>query len=123
VVYPSDDHAVVQRIEERDSLTFASLHKELTRKVLSVVHGKGDCGATNQCRATAYPASLGSDVCVVVVCQRSLYGAGEVRLQRGCHLTKSALVPKNIFKWLKVSIFRKSTAGSTTKRSDDYIFA
>jgi hypothetical protein len=58
---------VVQRIEERDSLTFASLHKELTRKVLSVVHGKGDCGATNLCRATAFPASLGSDVCVVVV--------------------------------------------------------
>jgi hypothetical protein len=67
VVYPSDDHAVVQRIEERDSLTFASLHKELTRKVLSVVHGKGDCGATNQCRATASPASLGSYVCVVAV--------------------------------------------------------
>jgi hypothetical protein len=67
VVYPSDDHAVVQRLEERDSLTFASLHKELTRKVLSVVHGKGDCGATNQCRATAFPASLCSDVFVVVV--------------------------------------------------------
>jgi hypothetical protein len=67
VVNPSDEHAIVQRIEERDSLTFASLHKELTRKVLSVVHGKGDCGATNQCRATAFPASLGSDVCVVVV--------------------------------------------------------
>jgi hypothetical protein len=67
VVYHSDDHAVVQRLEERDSLTFASLHKELTRKVLSVVHGKGDCGATNQCRTTAFPASLGSDVCVVVV--------------------------------------------------------
>jgi hypothetical protein len=50
----------VQRIEERDSLTFASLHKELIRKVLTVVHGKRDCGATNQCRATAFPASVGS---------------------------------------------------------------
>jgi hypothetical protein len=62
----------VQRIEERDSLTFASLHKELTRKVLSVVDGKGaagkgDCGMTTQCTATAFPASLGSDVCVIVV--------------------------------------------------------
>jgi hypothetical protein len=67
VVNPSDEHAIVQRIEERDSLTFASLHKELIRKVLTVVHGKRDCGATNQCRATAFPASVGSDVCVVVV--------------------------------------------------------
>jgi hypothetical protein len=67
VVNPSDGHVVVQRIEERDSLTFASLHKELTRKVLSVVHGKGDCGATNQCRATEFPASLGSCIGVVIV--------------------------------------------------------
>jgi hypothetical protein len=82
VVNPSDEHAIVQRIEERDSLTFASLHKELTRKVLSVVHGKGDCGATNQCRATAFPNSLGSDVCKVAVVTAGIIVASCYLLER-----------------------------------------
>jgi hypothetical protein len=47
-----------------------------------VVHGKGDCGATNQCRATAIPASLGSDVCVVVVVTAGIVVASCYLLER-----------------------------------------
>jgi hypothetical protein len=57
----------VERIEESDTVTFASLHKEFRRKAVSAVHRKGDRGATNQCTPTAFPALLGSDVCVVAV--------------------------------------------------------
>jgi hypothetical protein len=57
VFIPNDEHAVVQRIEEQNTPRFASKHKELRRRVLSVVHRKGDRGASNQSLTTTFPAS------------------------------------------------------------------
>jgi hypothetical protein len=72
VVIPSEGHGIVERIEESDTLSFASLHKELRRKAVSAVHRKGDRGATNRCTTTAFPVPLGSDICVVAVATREI---------------------------------------------------